>query len=314
MISTYLQFSKHKRYTSICIMIESIQNWWSTNEASISKAVTDWLGSSGLKILLISIAIYAFHKFGRMVIRRTVRRTVSKDHFASKDEEEQREETITQIVSTTLKVVLLVLTFMLIVQEIGIDIGPLIAGASVLGVALGFGAQSLVKDFVSGIFIIAENQYRVGDIVEIAGVSGRVVSITMRETVLRNLDGHVHHVPNGLVDVSTNMTMEYSRINMDIGVSYSSDIKKVEKIINKVGLKLAEDEEWKDIIYEAPSFVRVSGFGVNEVQIKVLGKVKAGSQWKVAGELRRRIKVEFDKNGIEIPFPQMVVHDQKDKA
>ena len=200
---------------------------------------------------------------------------------------------------------------MLIVQELGVDIGPLVAGASVIGVALGFGAQSLVKDFVSGLFIIMENQYRVGDVVDLAGESGTVQAITMRETILRNLDGHVVHIPNGSIEVARNMTMEFANIIMDLGVSYDSDITKVEKVINEVGEKMMEDEEWEALIIEQPKYQRVQNFGASEVVVRMKAKVSPGMQWRVAGELRKRIKVAFDKNKIEIPFPQRVVHQAK---
>ncbi len=274
-------------------------------------SVYEWLKTSGLSIGIIILGISIIRRFGNLIIDRSVRKAISHDKFASPEDEEQREDTLISITRATVKVLLWVVGGMLIVQEFGIDIGPLVAGASVVGVAFGFGAQSLVKDFVSGLFIIMENQYRVGDVVTVAGESGTVQAITMRETILRNLDGHVIHIPNGLVEVAKNMTMEYSAININLGVGYDSDIKQVEKVINKVGVELANDKDWTKFIMEAPYFVRVNNFGASEVEIKVLGKVKAGKQWAVAGEFRKRIKLAFDKNSIEIPFPQRVIHTTK---
>ncbi len=201
---------------------------------------------------------------------------------------------------------------MLILSSLGVNIGPLLAASSVIGVGIGFGAQDAIKDFIAGVFIILENQYRVGDVVEIAGVSGTVEAITIRETVLRNLEGELLHVPNGVVEVSKNMTMDYSNVVMDIGVGYDSDIDKVEKVINEVGTSLAEDADWKDKILEAPEYLRVQSFGASEVVVRVLGKVQPGKQWAVAGEMRKRIKASFDKNKIEIPFPQQVIHRAED--
>lgn len=280
-------------------------------ELSLLESITQWLGSSGLKIALIVLVVYVVRKFGNLVVERAIKRTIKSDSFATPTDEKKREETLVSITTAALRVALWVVAGMLIVQEFGIDIGPLIAGASVIGVALGFGAQSLVKDFVSGLFIILENQYRVGDVVTIAGVSGSVEAISVRETVLRDLDGNVHHVPNGSIDVATNKTMDFSRINLNIGVGYDTKIDKVEKIIDEVGVEMMSDEEWSDNIIEAPRFVRVNNFGPNEIELKILGKVKPGSQWSVAGEFRRRIKLAFDKNKIEIPFPQTVVHQAK---
>lgn len=280
-------------------------------ELSLLESITQWLGSSGLKIALIVLVVYVVRKFGNLVVERAIKRTIKSDSFATPTDEKKREETLVSITTAALRVALWVVAGMLIVQEFGIDIGPLIAGASVIGVALGFGAQSLVKDFVSGLFIILENQYRVGDVVTIAGVSGSVEAISVRETVLRDLDGNVHHVPNGSIDVATNKTMDFSRINLNIGVGYDTKIDKVEKIIDEVGVEMMSDEEWSDNIIEAPRFVRVNNFGPNEIELKILGKVKPGSQWSVAGEFRRRIKLAFDKHKIEIPFPQTVVHQAK---
>ena len=275
------------------------------------ESVVDWLGSSGLKILFIILVVYMVRRFGNIIIERGIKRTIKADNYATPVDEKKREETLISISTAVARIVLWVVAGMLIVQEFGIDIGPLVAGASVIGVALGFGAQSLVKDFVSGLFIILENQYRVGDVVTIAGVDGTVQAISVRETILRDLDGNIHHVPNGSINVATNKTMDFSRINLNIGVSYDTKIDKVEKVIDEVGVDLMGDDDWKEKIIEAPRFVRVNNFGANEIELKILGKVKPGSQWSVAGEFRRRIKIAFDKNKIEIPFPQQVVHRAK---
>ena len=203
---------------------------------------------------------------------------------------------------------------MLILSELGVDIGPLLAGAGIAGVALGFGAQSMVEDYLSGMFIILENQFRVGDVVRINNedrISGVVEHITVRQTVLRDLDGMVHHIPNGEIKVATNMTMEYSSINLDVGVGYDTDIDKLEKLVNEVGIELLKDTDWKDKIIEAPKFERVDEFGDSAIIIKILGTTQPMEQWKVTGELRRRLKKAFDKNNIEIPFPQRTIHKAK---
>ena len=199
---------------------------------------------------------------------------------------------------------------LMILAQFNVDLGPLIASAGVAGLAIGFGAQSLVKDVVNGTFILLENQYRVGDVVEINNeVSGVVESFTMRVTVLRDLDGMKHYIPNGLIEIATNMTMEFAGINLNIGVGYNTDIEKLEKVINDVGKKLAEDAEWKEDILEAPQFLRVDNFGDSAIEVKITGKTIPMQQWGVTGELRKRLKIAFDKNGIEIPFPQRVIHE-----
>jgi small conductance mechanosensitive channel len=196
----------------------------------------------------------------------------------------------------------------LIVGQLGVDIAPLIAGAGIIGVALGFGAQSLVKDIIAGLFITVENQYRVGDVVKLGDTAGLVERISLRVTVLRDLDGIVHHVPNGTIDITSNFSKEYSGINLNIGVAYASDLEEVIKIINKVGDDISKDPEWKELVIEKPQFLRVDNFGDNSIDMKITGSVEPLKQWDVTGELRKRLKIAFDKAGIEIPFPQRVIH------
>ena len=277
------------------------------------ESITEWGQASGLRVVAILLTIWVLRKFGNLAVRRSIHRAVRAHEYATVGDQKKREDTLVSMVSASLRVMLWVVGGMLVVQEFGLDIGPLIAGASILGVALGFGAQSLVNDFVSGIFIIVENQYRVGDVVEIAGVAGSVEAITMRETILRNLRGEQIHVPNGEVGVAKNMTKGFSNIIMDIGISYDSDIEKVEKVVNDVGIKLAGDPEWSSPIVEPPTYQRVQKFGPSEVEIRIVASVLPGQQWNVAGELRKRIKKAFDKNKIEIPFPQRVIHEPKKK-
>ena len=263
------------------------------------------------KVLLIVAVLWAIRRFGMLVIDRTVRSSITADRYASKDDEKAREDTIIGIIQAVVRVGVWVFGSMLILAQLGINIGPLIAGASIAGVAIGFGAQSIVKDFVCGLFVIMENQYRVGDVVKIAGVTGTVEAITVRQTIIRDIEGTKHHVPNGSIDIATNLTMEYANIHLKLGVSYDADIGEVEAVINEVGSKLNNDPKWRKHIKEAPSFVRIDNFGASEVEVKVLGKVEAGQQWAVAGEFRRRIKQAFDKHGIEIPYPQLVTHQAK---
>lgn len=282
-------------------------------EDTILSSVWDWVAASGLKIATVLLLFWAVQHFGRIVIQRIVARSLRHNAYSTPDEEEKRLATLTNVIDSIAKVALWFIAGMVVLSELNIDIAPLLAGASVFGVALGFGAQSFIKDFVAGLFIVLENQYRVGDIVQIAGVSGKVVSINLRDTVLRDLDGHVHYVPNGIIDVSTNMTMEYSSINITVAVAYDSDLAKMEQLINKVGRKLADDPEWAEYMIDPIHFVRVKNFNESSVDVLVLGKVLPGKQWTVAGEFRRRLKQEFDKAGVHIPFPQRVIHTVSEK-
>lgn len=271
--------------------------------------VEKFFNQHAFAVLLIVAAAYLARKFAMVVVSRVVKRAIHHEDPSFKVAEEKRENTLIDIIGTALRVGIWIIAGMMLLEEFGVNIAPLLAGAGVIGVALGFGAQSLVKDALTGLFIIFENQYRVGDVIQInSEVAGVVEKITLRETVLRDLDGMVHHVPNGYIQVATNMTMQFSNVNVDIGVSYDADIDEVEKVINEVGVELASDKVWRDSIIEAPSFLRVDSFDDSAVTIKILGKTTADQRWAVAGELRRRLKAAFDKNGVEIPFPQMVVH------
>ena len=280
--------------------MEDTQTWFETNQNTI------------FTVIGIFICAYLIKRFGQIFIKRLVIRAVHASSHGDKEAEEKREETIVQIVSGALNIIVWPLAIVLAIAQLGVDIAPLIAGASIVGVALGFGAQSLVKDIISGLFIILENQYRVGDVVDLDGTAGQVERITLRVTVLRDLDGIVHHVPNGNIDRTSNYSKDYSGINLNVGIAYDSDIDKAIEIINKVGQSLANEEEWKNQILEAPSFMRVDNLGDSSVDLKLTGKVRPLKQWAVTGELRKRIKLEFDKAGIEIPFPQTVIHQVKD--
>lgn len=281
----------------------------------IQKNITDWLETNQsqiITVIIIFISAWIFKRFGQAIIKRLVVRTVEKTAHTSGIAEKKREETLIQIISGVLNIIVWPIAIILALAQTGVDIAPLVAGASIVGVALGFGAQTLVKDLISGLFIIMENQYRVGDVVDLEGAVGKVERISLRVTVLRDLDGIVHHVPNGTINRTSNYSKDYSGINLDIGIGYNSNIDKAIKIINEVGIELSRDPDWQDKIIEAPSFLRLDELADSAVVLKLTGKVQPLEQWAVSGELRKRIKTKFDKAGIEIPFPQTVMHQVKD--
>lgn len=273
-------------------------------------AILNFFVGHGIAVaIIIGLTIFS-HGFIMTVLRRLIRRALRPEKFKTEREERLREETLISTANTAVRTFLWILAGLLLLAEFGMDITPLLAGAGVVGVALGFGAQSMVEDFLAGFFILVENHYRVGDVVKLnQTVSGVVEHVSLRETVLRDLDGMVHHIPNGEIKIATNMTLEFSGINLDIGVGYDTDIEKLEKVVNEVGKSIAEDEEWKDRVIEAPQFLRIDNFGDSSIDIKITGSTAAMEQWAVTGELRKRLKVAFDKNGIEIPFPQRVIHE-----
>jgi small-conductance mechanosensitive channel len=276
-----------------------------------SRDFVDWTVAHGLKILVILVAAHLVKIFSNVFIEKIIRKTIVSNHTLSPEAEKKREDTLINIFQTTLRILLWILVVLTILSEIGIDIGPMLAAAGVAGLAFGFGGQYLIRDVISGLFIILENQYRVGDVACVNNTCGLVENITLRMTTLRDLDGTVHHIPNGEIKQASNLSKQFSRVNLDIRVAYHSDIEKVEQIINQVGQELADDPQWKNDIVTTPKFVRIEKFGDSAIIVKILGDTKPLRQWDVAGELRKRIKIAFDREGIEIPFPQRVIHQAK---
>lgn len=285
------------------ILLDSFLNWLDSNTGTII-----------MTAVILAISFFAKQSID-LFIRKSIHGAVKGTKHKSKAEEQQREDTLISLVGGVASVFYWPIVVLLIVAQFGVNITPLIAGVGVLGLAVGFGAQTLVKDIIAGLFIIAENQYRVGDVVQFDNQTiGKVESLSLRGTVLRDLDGVEHHVPNGSITITSNYSKEFSGINLDVGVAYDSDLEKVISVINKVGDGLAGDKDWEDLILEKPKFLRVENFGDNSIDLKITGTVKPLKQWSVTGELRKRIKLAFDDEGIEIPFPQRVIHSRKDKS
>ena len=252
-----------------------------------------------------------------MFINLLVKNIVDKHKYQSYSAREKRHNTLFRIFNGVFSLILWITSLTIILATFDIDISKLATGAGFLGIIIGLGAQATIKDILAGTFILAENQYRIGDIVTLSGgslsgeTSGVIEDISLRITKLRDLDGVLHTVRNGEASVITNRTYEYSRVVIDIGVSYDSDINKVEKIINKVGLEMKEDVSINESIREPIKFLRVDKFADSAIVIKVIGDVEPAEQWTISGEFRRRIIVAFRKNDIEIAFPQIVVHKAK---
>ena len=261
---------------------------------------SSWMASLATIVLVLALTFFV-RKVGRRFIERSVRQAIQPDKHASPKAEKAREDTLIAIFSHIFKTAVWLASLIIILASLGINIAPLIAGVSILGLAVGFGAQSLVKDIFSGIFIVLENQFRVGDSVSLAGISGTVETINIRQTVLRDASGNKHYVPNGEIKVCTNKSIDFSKVNMIIPVSYRTDLDKAQAIIDKIGQDLAKDKDLSKVIIEAPAFVRIDNFGPYALELKVLAKVKPGQQWLVAGRLRAEIKKAFDRNRIEIP-------------
>lgn len=274
--------------------------------------ISNWAIEIGPRILVVLAIAFFARLIIFKIIESAVRRVITQEEGVSIDAEERRENTLIRIINGTLHVVIWLVALMMILSEIGVEIGPILAAAGVAGIAVGFGGQYLIKDIISGFFIIIENQYKVGDVVCIGDNCGLVEDISLRMSTLRDLDGVAHHIPHGEVKQVSNMTKGFARVNMNIGVSYEDDIERVEEVINKLGKEMSLDPAWKGKIREAPKFLRIDSFGDSAVNVKILGDTEPLSQWEVAGELRKRIKIAFDKEGISIPYPQRTVSYLKD--
>lgn len=266
--------------------IEIIQQWFSLNW---------WI------VLLIVFGAWIARHVGDILIAGIVRRTVRRRHGDITEEDiKKRQDTLIALFVAMLRVFIWAVAGFSIIELIfpRLDLTPILAGASVLGVAIGFGAQTLIKDFLSGLFIILENQYRVGDVVEIDNASGTVEQITLRSTIVRDNNGSVHYIPNGNVTHAINKTMGFAKINLTIEVSASTDVDSLAVIINEVGSKMAEEQKWKERIIEKPYFLGIDSFTTSTLDVKIVGKTYPNAQWSVTGELRRRLIAAFKKEGI----------------
>lgn len=272
-------------------------------------AVTSWLAQHGSRVALITIPSFVVFFTLSHAVTAVVKRTVVRGMPGQSEEEIAKSaDTLSNVFVTTGQIVILVIVTFMLLSEVGIDIAPALAGVGVAGIAIGFGAQTLVRDIISGFFIILENQYRLGDVVRVANIAGQVEEINLRRTVLRDLDGVVHHVPNGEIRVASNFTKEWSRVNLNVSVAYGEDLDRAIAVINRVGEELASDPEWAPLLLSTPQVLRVDNLGDSGIDIKILGETKPIQQWAVMGELRKRIKKAFDEEEIEIPWPHTKVY------
>jgi moderate conductance mechanosensitive channel len=267
-----------------------------------------WALTSGIKIIFIVLVAWLLKIISKRFVQRIVKAAVSTDKFTLEDAEIKRMNTLVRIFSWTISTIIIVIATMMIMQEFGVKIGPILASAGIVGVAIGFGGQYLVKDVITGFFIIFENQYRIGDAISIENISGTVEDISLRVTTLRDMNGTVHYIPHGEIKKVANSSKHFAKVNLNVGVSYETDLEKVKEVINRIGNELAADPAWKDMINTAPQYLRVDSLDDSSVSIKITGETKPMKQWDVTGELRKRIKEAFEKEGIEIPYPQRVIH------
>jgi small conductance mechanosensitive channel len=273
--------------------------------------IIPWLLTHGMRIIIIIIGAILLNQILSRIIKKTVRVAVIKHVTGSVEGEKRRENTLIRIFNGALRITILTIALLMILQETGLEIAPILAGAGIVGLALGFGGQYLIRDIITGLFIIIENQYRIGDVINIDGTGGAVEDISLRMTTLRDLNGTVHHIPHGTITKVSNLSKGFARVNLDMGVAYNTNLDKLIEVINRTGIELSEDPEFKDSIISPPKFIRVNEFADSAIIVKILGDTKPLKQWEITGEYRKRLKEAFDKEGIEIPFPQRVIHQSK---
>lgn len=274
-----------------------------------SDRVVAWLVEPGLQLLLIillawlalRVTVVGLERFEAAMAAQT-------DTTVRRQEQLGRLRTINGLVRNAVNVVVVGVATLMALRELGLDVAPLLTGAGIAGLAIGFGAQNLVRDVISGFFLILEDQVHVGDVVKINGTGGVVESLQLRTMTLRDLSGTVHVFPNGLITQLSNMTKEFAYYVIDLGVAYKEDTDRVVAVLQEVAAGLQTDPEYAPLILEPLDVLGVDEFGDSAVVIKCRIMTRPGKQWTVGRQLRRRIKLAFDAQGIEIPFPHLSIY------
>jgi small-conductance mechanosensitive channel len=268
--------------------------------------VTQWLTKSGARILLLILLAFAANRFAASVIRNAEHEIVDGDDFKT-HERRKRLQTVGATSRRFFSILIWSAAILMVLRELDVDITPVLTGAGIIGLAVGFGAQTLVKDIISGLFLIAEDQVRLGDVVDINGIGGGVEGINLRTIVLRDLHGVVHTIANGDIRTLSNKSKDFSYYVIDIGVGYDDDTDRIVDAVSAVAAELMRDPAFAPSILEPLEVLGVDAFKASEVTLRFRIKTLPLRQWDVGRELRRRIKKAFDAQGIVIPGPQMTV-------
>jgi moderate conductance mechanosensitive channel len=261
-----------------------------------------------VKIVVVIFVAIIIYRLIKVLIGRLLNREIDEEDPLVRRLREQRAQTMASLLGNVAAVSVVVITALTVMDIMLENIGPILASFGILGLAISFGAQSLVKDVISGTFLLMEGQYGVGDVVKVSDVSGLVEKITLRTTVLRDIEGAVHIVPNGEITRVTNMTKAWSRAVLHVGVAYKEDVDRVMDVLRDILREFQADPEWGALLLEDPVVPGVESFADSAIMIRIMAKTLPLKQWDVARELRRRIKKRFDAEGIEIPFPHMTFY------
>jgi small conductance mechanosensitive channel len=265
-----------------------------------------WVFTSGLRVLLIAGLAFVLARIVTLLVTR-FEHQVNLGTGLDALERGKRARTLGSLIRNVAAAVITIVAVLMILNEVGINIAPVLAGAGIVGLAVGFGAQTLVRDIISGFFLILEDQVRVGDVAAINGVGGLVEAINLRTIVLRDAEGTVHVFPNGAINTLANRSKEFSFYVIDLGIAYEEDPERVTQVLREVGAGLQADDRYGPLILAPLEIMGVDAFGDSSVTLKMRIKTVALKQWEVGRELRRRILRAFREHGIDIPFPQRVV-------
>ncbi len=271
------------------------------------------IGQTTLSIVVIVVLALVALRGVRLLVDGIVKALFAREAAEGTSQEltaveiQRRTDTIETLATRVLQAFVIVVAGLMVLGKLDFNIGPAIAGLGVVGIAVGFGAQSLVRDYFNGALILIENQFSIGDVVSIAGVTGTVEDLTLRRTTLRDLHGVVHTVPNGEIKVASNRTRTWARINQDVTIEHGTELDRAIAVVDGAGQGMAADPLWRRRLLEPPRVDRVEAIGEYGVTLKVLGSVRAVDQWAARSELRKRLLAAFNEHGIEIPRPQRVI-------
>ena len=268
----------------------------------------DALVAIAIRIVIILVLALVLTVIQKKLVTWIITARIPKIREESQDQLAARSKTLARVITRSCSVIIWSITLMMVLGAVGVDITPLLASLGVGALALGFAAQNIIRDYLNGFFILMEDWYRIGEWVTISGMEGDVEQISLRRTVLREINGTMHVIPNSQIPLASNQTRDWAHINLYVTVAYKEDISHVYAVINEVCQELKDDPDWGKDLTTTPSAMRVSDLGAHGVDICIRGYTKAGEQWGLTGELRKRIKNRFDLEGIEIPWPHTKVY------
>lgn len=261
-----------------------------------------------LQAVIVAALCLATYRLVKLLTGRLLEREIPEEDPIVKRSREQRARTLASLLNNIAAVTIGVVGLLTVLTIIGVKIGPILATAGIVGLAISFGAQSLVKDLINGIFILLEGQFGIGDVIRVGEIAGQVEKMTLRATMLRDSEGIVHILPNGEITRVSNLTKAWSRSLLDIRVAYREDIDRVMAVLSDLGDEFVADPEWAGLVIDKPEILGVQNLTESAVVIRMVTKTLPLKQWEVGRELRRRIKNRFDREKIEIPYPHMTLY------